>query len=138
MIESIRKLAKSNAWGNQHAILGICSFLGVDVCVTTRSAILHFKCAADDAPMICIHFHEQHYSAVRRKDGEDIFKKCSTGNCITLEDYHDLNLWSPTMIKSIRAHKHIIGPTSAKNCTARSQADVQTGGPQPRSPEAGT
>ena len=40
MIESIRKLAKSNAWGNQHTIRGICSFLGVDVCVATRSAIL--------------------------------------------------------------------------------------------------
>ena len=125
-IESIKKLAKSNAWGNQDAIMGICSLLGVDICVATRSAILHFKCAADDAPMICIQLYDQHYSAIRRQDGESIFRKCSSGTCITLEDYHDLNLWSPTMIKSIKAHGDVIGHFSTQLCRKRKHCKNNT------------
>ena len=125
-IESIKKLARSNAWGNQDAIMGICSLLGVDICVATRSAILHFKCAADDAPMICIQLYDQHYSAVRRQDGESIFRKCSNGTCITLEDYHDLNLWSPTMINSIKAHGDVIGHFSTQLCRKRKHCKNNT------------
>ena len=96
--------------------------------MATRSAILHFKCAADDAPMICIQLYDQHYSAVRRQDGESIFRKCSNGTCVTLEDYHDLNLWSPTMImiKSIKAHGDVIGHFSTQLCRKRKHCKNNT------------
>ena len=109
MIDSIKELAKSNAWGNQDAIMGLCSYLEVDILVATRSAVLHFKCAADGAPLIYVQLQDQHYSTIRRRDGENIFRKCSQNVCITLEDYYDLDVWSPTTIKGFKAHGDRIG-----------------------------
>ena len=46
------------------AWMGVCSYLGVDVCVAIKSAVLHSSCAADRAPMICVQLHDQHCSAI--------------------------------------------------------------------------
>ena len=76
LVAKIATLAKTNALGNHEAIMGICSFLKVNICVTTRSAVLHFGCAAGSATTFFVHLHEQHYSTTRRRDGARVYKHC--------------------------------------------------------------
>ena len=121
LVTRIATLAKTNAWGNQEAIMGICSYLDVNICVTTRSAVLHFGCAAGSATTFFVHLHDQHYSTVRRSDGERMYKHCCQGQCITLEDYHDLNIWSPEATRSTRTYgdKVCSKGSFAKRCNSK-------------------
>ena len=121
LVTRIATLAKTNAWGNQEAIMGICSYLDVNICVTTGSAVLHFGCAAGSVTTFFVHLHDQHYSTVRRSDGERMYKHCCHGQCITLEDCHDLNVWSPEMIRSTRTYgdKVCSRGSFAKRCNGK-------------------
>ena len=143
LVAKIATLAKTDAWGNQEAIMGICSFLKVNICVTTRSAVLHFGCAAGSATTFFVHLHEQHYTTTRRRDGARVYKHCCLGQCIALEDYHDLNVWSPEMIRSTRAYgdKVCSYGSFAKRCHSKNftncKARAMAPGYRPAGPNLG-